>query len=186
MLLRRARRELEVLCVVPFTPYAYETGLETHDHVAVLLEDRLDVSDMHLNDLRGRVPRFLVLAVRVCETHYTFCSVLTENLHVLSHHLDEVIRDVAVHVLLRIEAKVADGPVLESVLLDLACRKKAGRSRLEALCKIESTLRVREDVVTLRERDMVEVAVVRKNLRIVLASIRHLILCKKRCYVSKV
>ena len=92
----------------------------------------------------------------------------------------------AVHVLLRIEAKVAYGSVLESVLLDLACGKKAGRCRLEALCEVESTLRVREDIVTLCERDMVEVAVVRKDLRFMLRIIRFLIVLDLRCYVTKV
>ena len=128
MLLRSAWSELKVLCVVPLAPYAHESCLETHDHVAVLLEDRLDIGDMHLHHLWSRIPRLLVLAVRVSETHDTLCTVLTENLHVVAHHLDEIFRDVAVHILLRIETKVADGPVLESVLLDLACGKKAGRS----------------------------------------------------------
>ena len=104
---------------------------------------------MLLNDLRLRIPRSLALAVRVGKAENTLHATLSEHLKILSHELEELWSDIAVHILLWIISHVYESSVKRSLgLSDLGIHRRI-RRRMIAVYKVESTLRIWEDVVSL-------------------------------------
>ena len=79
-----AARIVKIICIIPFAPSAYKTGLENINHIRIRLPVTLVLRDMLLHDTQWRIMTGIFrVIVRISKTQNTFHAFIAQHLHIL-------------------------------------------------------------------------------------------------------